>query len=579
MHVLVRKRSKSFENGSKYVFCKEQYRQLGREVPQRSDSEESFHFLESCYKTCVQEHPECQQSSLVLPKRVIDISTNSYRLVEPTTGSRGVYAALSYIWGGWENFTTRKMVEQFKKEIAPESMPTVFQECAAVARRLKIPYLWIDSVCIIQDDIQDWSQEVAKMADIFEHAGIVIAASAAPNPGKSFLGQRVTPVLPPIRLNVHSSLAVEFKARKSIGTGMHSSNSPTSKDLLDHRGWVLQEKELACRWVSYSASEIQWTCKTLQFCECCAKPSSSRRFISGSNVALEELHYIWHLVVQDYTSRNLTKQDDKLSALMGLAKKFNQLTNEMYIFGLWKETLIDDLVWKRDLATNFYPPSMYLAPTFSWASILDGASYQPARSLYKGIRTYHTEVLDVQSFSSTAKGNWIILQGPVLDVTLSSSNTRDSHAYYLTVGPFQYPSDLYFGPDKGRSGCEFTVDSPLATQDSVKAEEAVGKQSVQRWELGTEISDVFTAISVRLLSLHTLFQPTEDVIYENFLILGRDPNNASMYQRIGLGTGKIYLTASQSLSTPDSPFLWTNDVDDRNVELGKNHVVEDVRIV
>ena len=55
----------------------------------------------------------------MLPKRVLDISKDPYKLIEPVSGTEGAYAALSYQWGGWAKFTTSMTFELFKEEIKP----------------------------------------------------------------------------------------------------------------------------------------------------------------------------------------------------------------------------------------------------------------------------------------------------------------------------------------------------------------------------------------------------------------------------------------------------------------------------
>lgn len=62
-----------------------------------------------------------------------------------------------------------------------DKLPSTFQDAITVTRRLGIAYIWIDSLCIVQDDAQDWEREAAKMALIFESAYLTIAATAAPN--------------------------------------------------------------------------------------------------------------------------------------------------------------------------------------------------------------------------------------------------------------------------------------------------------------------------------------------------------------------------------------------------------------
>ncbi|KAF2730144.1 HET-domain-containing protein, partial [Polyplosphaeria fusca] len=277
--------------------------QLGCEVPNRPDSQMSFEFLKTSYNSCRENHPKCRQSLAVLPKRVIDISTTPLRLVEPTSGTRGTYAALSYRWGGWKSFTTTKTFDSLKKEIAYESMPAVFQDFIRVARELSIDYIWIDSVCIIQDDMDDWAEEATKMAEIYENASIVVAASSAPNPGASFLRNWTYSPLPAIPLNLAES-GSKFIARGKLNCGFHASTRSHEEeiDLLDSRGWTLQEKVLARRWISYSASELQWKCRTLASCQCQKLSWVPESFLVDSETSEHNQHAKWQLMIDEYTT-------------------------------------------------------------------------------------------------------------------------------------------------------------------------------------------------------------------------------------------------------------------------------------
>jgi hypothetical protein len=496
---------------------------------------------------------------------VIDISRNPYRLVESAPGAQGVYAALSYVWGGWESITTISTIKRFKEGIDRHIMPLMFQDLATVTQNLGVQWLWIDSICIIQDDEDDWLCEASKMADIYANASIVIAASSVPNPGTSFLGQREAPVCPAIPLRSRDPSRT-FMARTQLDCGIHCKTDSETKDLLDRRGWAFQEKELACRWISYSASEVQWKCKTIVACECCTAMSPSRSLLSSEAESPQELYQEWHSIVQEYTSRKLTKEEDKLPALSGLAVVFARITNADYVAGMWKNNIIEDLTWKRNSESTFHSPTVYLAPTFSWASILGSVSYQPSRSLYGGARTYHSRLADVQITTAgdiphaRALNGWMILCGPLTDATLSCSNIKESGAYRLTTGTRHFSSDILL-PRGGPAGCEFTIDSVLAVRKAADDDSAKKQHMGIVRSVHDEVAPrSFSEVPVVLLSLFTLVQVAKATVYENFLILGRKPDHPSSYQRIGSGTGKTHLPATrQDHSALDVPFLWIDE--------------------
>jgi len=118
-----------------------------------------------------------------LPKRVIDIgqsSGNSALRLYETKGESERYICLSHCWGDFQPIcTTTANINDYKKSISWKSLPKTFQDTVDLARFLNVRYLWIDSLCIIQDDLKDWEREAAEMANIYSKSYLTIAATAA----------------------------------------------------------------------------------------------------------------------------------------------------------------------------------------------------------------------------------------------------------------------------------------------------------------------------------------------------------------------------------------------------------------
>jgi len=120
-----------------------------------------------------------------LPTRVIavgDLSTDPY-LYECTSGETGVWAALSYCWGPSTSrrFTTTTVsLAQMKKRFRIKDLPRTCRDAITAARWLHIPYVWIDSLCIVQDSQLDWEKESALMCDVYQNAVVTFAAKDSP---------------------------------------------------------------------------------------------------------------------------------------------------------------------------------------------------------------------------------------------------------------------------------------------------------------------------------------------------------------------------------------------------------------
>src|SRR3954452_14892826 len=108
------------------------------------------------------------------------------------------YTALSHCWGaaGGHLVTMTANLKQMSRGIPIEEIPKTYIDAFEITRSLGVRYIWIDALCIIQDDPEDWQLESAKMCDIYRNAYYTIAASAAAsNDHGCFIGQQ-TPSVP-----------------------------------------------------------------------------------------------------------------------------------------------------------------------------------------------------------------------------------------------------------------------------------------------------------------------------------------------------------------------------------------------
>lgn len=133
---------------------------------------------------CLASHLKCGSAQAArLPKRVLDISNNKIRLYEPSSvDETGRYVCLSYCWGPPPWFRTTPDTKPDRlKNIPWEHLPKTFQDVVSVTRQLGIQFLWIDALCIIQDDEADWEEQSSQMASIYEHCHLTICADRSPD--------------------------------------------------------------------------------------------------------------------------------------------------------------------------------------------------------------------------------------------------------------------------------------------------------------------------------------------------------------------------------------------------------------
>lgn len=148
---------------------------------------------------CQKHHTRCSKGQICTPTRLIDVRVEGIYELPRLVNLDGVpaqYAALSHCWGGNIKFKTlHSNIENMQKGMVWADMPLNFQDFIHITRGLGLNYLWIDSLCIIQDSISDWEYEAARMGDVYSNATITIAAAVAKNSAAGILTKTELPSL------------------------------------------------------------------------------------------------------------------------------------------------------------------------------------------------------------------------------------------------------------------------------------------------------------------------------------------------------------------------------------------------
>ncbi len=352
--------------------------------------------MKSWISDCLIKHTECTSSTTaLLPDRVLDVRIGQNPSLHINKGNEhGIYAALSHCWGGDVALKlTDDNIENLLEGVALGSLPKTFRHAVEVCRLLEIPYLWIDSLCIIQSSEEDWAVQGSKMDSVYSGCFLVIGADGAHNSKEGFLrDSRRQPhnlkIAYPQSLSRDSSICgnsctneTYLYARKrgvrNSDVFLHHSWAADHRSKLSTRGWVLQESVLASRILHFTAEEVTWECKMASRCECQVAPYSYRHETPIKHTPLNH-STDWLHMVEEFSCRNLTYPSDRLPAMSGLAASMQPegfgATN---LAGLWSDSLPQSLFWfciqhgpeipvLKIPSKRVRPPC---APTWSWASI------------------------------------------------------------------------------------------------------------------------------------------------------------------------------------------------------------------
>lgn len=375
------------------------------------------------------------QSSTSYPTRLIDVSRPPLRLVLTENlkeEERLPYIALSHCWGGYRQFVTQSdSIAERQHGFAMADLPCTFRDAVFLTRSLKIRYLWIDSLCIIQDDVQDWRIESSRMCDIYSNAYLTIAATVASDDSQGFLRQRRSRI---------ACLELAYPNQETIRLFLKpdKANDEYFMDVCDgplhSRAWTLQERLLSRRILGFASNQIYWECRGHKL----QKESGNRSTPPGYLALLqpfkgdEDLRGLWHRLVEEYTERSLTDPQDKLVALEGLVKRFAATSGDTFVAGLWKRHFLDDLMWRPYPGVSHSPSPVYRAPSWSWAS-MDGLIWYHDRETWRNISHAVVERINVEIVPTEQQPGYVIIQGSMLNIPLPPTPSETLNFISVTV--------------------------------------------------------------------------------------------------------------------------------------------------
>ena len=379
-------------------------------------SDASFEMVRYWVKDCLMNHPKCMKTMEGwLPDRVIDVGPPDGslvpRLVETAELSHALtkselnYVALSHCWGPKQIITTRTATfEERKRGIAMEDLSQTFRDAIAATRKLERRFIWIDSLCIIQDSKEDWEEQSVQMCTIYQRAVFTIMAAHASGSDEGCFVNRDGLAQFPFRL--------QFKKGDGEGDVISACFLPLTRMSanlsfslpLYSRAWVLQEQAISRARLIYFGEQVYWECQSSRGSERCPNGGSEisgltdfTRAITTTNDPftasrtndakgfVEDLHSQWCALLENYMQRGITLTTDRLIAVDGLAQAIRERTSNRYLAGLWRDQLVMGLMWyipwdagsterweaiSRKSTTHM--PSRHakpLAPSWSWASV------------------------------------------------------------------------------------------------------------------------------------------------------------------------------------------------------------------
>ncbi|KAI0908877.1 heterokaryon incompatibility protein-domain-containing protein [Ustulina deusta] len=335
----------------------------------------------------------CRGDFTWYPSRLLDVlgsESETFKIVDGHDIPPGFsYITLSHRWGAaiMPRLTVRNM-SYYRAGALISGLPRTFQDTITITRRLGARYLWIDSLCIIQDgdDGRDWMQEAPQMAHIYSKCLLNISADWGVGEQGLFFDRE---------LDFSRTFEMEF----CVSPGRQKRGQKRRR-----RGWVFQERILSPVIIHFGRREVLW--------ECCQKLASESLPSGLSNIphidmrslsqsmSLKRLdpsgdphisdllsqafrstplrdstihdtpYLLWWFLIRKYCQCALTYASDRLVAISGVARCFKSIIKDQHVVGMWRKYLAIEVGWTMKSTTSgrILQDSRYTRPSFSWTS-------------------------------------------------------------------------------------------------------------------------------------------------------------------------------------------------------------------
>ncbi|KAI1775548.1 heterokaryon incompatibility protein-domain-containing protein [Hypoxylon cercidicola] len=346
------------------------------------------------------------------------------------------YAVLSYCWGGDQIHKTTSLNLAAKCiDIRWDSLPLSIQDAIRVTLNIGLEYIWVDSICIIQDDDTDKQREIASMPRVYNESVVTIVAARAKSAGEGFLHRLDT--------SKYKDRIFKLGFRCDHGTSgqaylvqENQYSYGEESDPIDSRAWTLQESYLSKRIIRYGSKQCSMICQCSP-----SKPQvvdgwvldpsydapdvgniifpGSKLSISPEDIAKwkqyykeehgmdpvgfredaedEDIYNNWRELVMNYSTRSLTVPADRILAISGLADRIAPAIQSRYVAGHWENHLPGDLLWEIASASLGRRPTTYQGPSWSWTCVNGSVisfNYMPADAATLQVLDVKVELYD-----------------------------------------------------------------------------------------------------------------------------------------------------------------------------------------
>ena len=567
-----------------------------RNLPPDSCSPTSFQVAKRWLSDCLSDqHPPlqfpCYQQSHPPPRRCPDPDTSILptRLIELIAGghpcsarlvtgcAKGtLYTTLSYTWGRdtatWK--TVKSNVDERMLHFDTKILPQTIRDALRVTAGLGLQHMWIDSLCIVQDNAEDWTHEVTRMGDIYSGCHVMISATSCSSSSDALFN--TTSKSHAESMDVVRLTGVLSKGQVST-LYLHERAKHSSEDLWEYevergplakRGWACQENILSPRTLYYTSAQLMWQCNHCVLTQDNLNGDHSEKLrsrdlffdvepayrriespeqtnagqTSDGFLSLSFVH-AWYInfVQNDYSRRKCTYSEDKLVAIAGLVEAVHRNFPQRYLAGLWEDSILEGLSWVRHGPGN--KSAMYLAPSWSWAPQLSRVAFLTRRwgsDQHNHCRLVEATVdNDPRMPFGRVFGGSVVLEAHVLTITdlelRQRSDTDDTFTCFNGVSAKIVPDDADYFAAFGRSD-DCSLATPEIEPQNVALDATLSARVQDTLAYNTASAKNVCTEYFQQSDLHAILLSSNTGRAWFMLLRRLSGKDASSFQRIGMAT-------------------------------------------
>ncbi|KAI0147103.1 HET-domain-containing protein [Xylariaceae sp. FL1272] len=517
-------------------------------------TDRNINLIKTWIRECNTKHPECRSSSSEswLPTRLLCISGSpqennlAIKLVEtqPENSKDLTFLALSHMWGDTSKLPPLRTLtfnyERLKQGISNWDFPQNFWDAIKICVILGVEYLWIDSLCIIQDSDEDWTKEAGTMHLVYKHAEATIVAAASISTRGGFL-KRNTRMTPAAKISYKLPASQDPSSPQTLTIYPYPEET---EDLFTYqstpwhtRGWTFQERFLSSRLLYFCTNTLSFECRHLHATEegeARLLPPTQSLWPRGVDLPEEEWFRLWRDAVQKYTKRNLSFAKDKLIAIQSIANEMlnaNAGSLGRYIkwAGLWEKDIKKQLLWRPFGGLASPIRNTPRAPSWSWAALECGISFPTSAP---GEERWYGEEMKYQGYVDDLPqtGPYLMIQAHIRWIDSMVEIPRDNLWDDAEFGTFPFVLHGFAGSDHDGG-----------TEDKQKAQSPGFARARLDIETAEHVNDVISSTGTQgCVYLHVAnnSEPTGLVLRRSFKFpKGKESGSLNgKWERVGCAT-------------------------------------------